>query len=287
MNGRIMKSQFTIFSFGIVVSDKKKNSNEIEVFPIEFNTEYSGDPTENRDVETKITNELEDKEDKKIKVDNTILASWIPIGQSNRLSSPDVCNGETVLIYRYEESNMFYWDTCFNETDLRKKEHMLIGCSNTDDIEEILTSSNTYYSLIDTREKNVILMHVSDNDGEHTTYDIHIDTKKGVFTMEDGKGNLVQIDSSKDEVNITTNEKVNIKTTEVNVDCTTYNLNCDDAHITASTLDIIADTTLFGKFEHTGNYTHTGTAKRMGALQQYGMVTAVPPIPTTSTLAQN
>ena len=279
-------SIFSPYSFGIVIGDKPPGTIA-EIFPIELRGLFTGDPSELKDIAGKLTDELSsNKEDIKLKLSNTIKAQWLPISNSNRLTAPDICNGETVMIYRFGDSQIFFWDTIFNESDLRKKEHVFFGCSNTDDIKEVLNDTNTYFWGVDTKNKDVVIIHTSDNDGELTTYDINIKTKDGILTVTDGKENSIVLDSGKDEITITTNKKINLNTKEVNIVCDTYNLKCTDAHITASTLDIIADTTHTGKYDHTGAYTHIGTAKRTGTFQLQGTLTAVPPILTTSTMAQ-
>ena len=247
LKDEVLTSRFKHYGFGIVTKDKIENEDSITVFPIEYMGEFDGKLDKTKLIKFIRTNELKDPILKSVVIDHTIPATWLPLHQSNRYGSPDVTNGETVALFRYADSNVIYWDTYFNETDLRKKEHYTIGCSNTDDNTEFIIEENSYYFTIDTRNKKVTLR-MADNDEEVCTYLMEFDTKKGVFKLIDGRGNFMELDSVKDTMSIFTNSTVNVKTKTVNIDCDDYNLNCKNYNVN----------TQVSNFNHDTSYTMTG-----------------------------
>jgi hypothetical protein len=280
----LVGSEFYHYGFGILTEDKKRDVNIIKVFPIEHMGTYSGKLDELKVIKYMTTNELEDPILKSVVVDHTVDATWLPIGQSNRYGSPDVCRGETVSLYKYGDSNVIFWDTMFNEDDLRKKEHLSFGCSNTDDITESLNEKNTYYNSMDTRKKFVKVIHTSDNDGELTTYDIDIDPVEGVLNIYDGRGNYIRLESELDQITIETNEVVNIKTKVVNVDCEDYNLTCNNYTLKSDVASVTADSSHSLKTSSNSVKADTNTIK--GATTIDGATTITPPLPTGSTVAK-
>jgi len=223
-----MKADFKFFSFGMVYLDKEKGSPIIKTFPIEHMASYAGELGTKKKIKTEMDVEKYSKQKFDVELEQIIDATWIPIGQSNRLTPPDASHGETVMLYKYGESNIIFWDTIGNESDLRKKEHIRMVYSNTSKFKEHLTPKNTYWQSVDCFDKFVKVIHTSDNDGELTTFDIDIQTEKGVLSVYDGRGNYIRLNSADDSISVKANKTVNITTETVNVKCNTYNLECDD-----------------------------------------------------------
>ena len=179
-----MMSQLKPYSLGIVVIDKPETSDVIQVFPSEQLPFAEGNLTTNKRMQ--------------------ISASWIRMGGSNRFTSPDVYKGETVQIYRYADTDEYFWDDTMREPSLRKKERVIHAVSNIPDKGGTQTLDKSYYVEISTKDKRVHL-HTSDNDGELCTYDLIIDTSKGNLTLLDGMGNIITLDSKPGNINFKIN----------------------------------------------------------------------------------
>lgn len=208
------KSGFHRHSIGIVAKDKEEDGYVIEVFPIESQTHTDGDIDKtyvdkvfNKDIHGNTKNIVLNKR-------VTLKATWMPFGDSNRSTAPNVKKGEQIQVYRYANTDDFYWDTIYNEFDLRRKEKIIHLYGNTDNFKEILTTSNTYWKKMDTINK-IVQLHTCDNDGELTTYDIMLDTKQGVLTVSDGRGNFIKLESAKDKLTTNILEDVEINTKRV------------------------------------------------------------------------
>jgi len=218
------RSKFHLYSMGIVAADKDEDGWEIECYPVE-NMSYRDGNIDDEDV-IKITNE-----NIYLKVDDIVLtkrvtveATWLQLHNTNRITPPNVKKGEQIEIYRYANTDEFFWCTPYYEKDLRRLEKVIHYYGNTTNFMEELNNDNTYWTKIDTINKMVHL-HTSDNDGEHTTYDITIDTAAGIMTTLDGKGNYIEFNSSTDTLNVKFNTEVNIEAPTITFTYDLFNLN--------------------------------------------------------------
>ena len=205
-----MKSMLHMFSLGIVVKNKEVDSDIVEVYPLEQLPMVDGNVQAYMD--TIIAN-IKDREDNEEEVElletYTISASWLPFGESNRFTSPDLVTGDTVILFRYADNETYYWTKIYTEGTIRELETVTYVYSNTPVPLTPLTPDNTYYVTVSTRDKYIHL-HTSTNDGEHTTYDVKIDTEVGRLTIDDGKGNYIHLLSDQDDLEIHINRDINI-----------------------------------------------------------------------------
>lgn len=279
-------SKLTIYGIGIVAVNKALNSNQIEVTPIEDLTMLDGEITDNVDTySAAATNSEGENYDVEAKTSVTINATWLPVGQSNRMTSPDVRRGEQVMLYRFADSDMYYWNTLRNDLRFRKLETVVFGISATKKEDATPNESNTYVFEVSTHKK-FIRLHTSQDDKEPFGYDIKLDTGNGVFTFEDTIGNKITLTSEDKQIrlenasgnyidlidnvlNISTNETINIKTAKTNIDSSelinintpTLTIKTDKTNMTASKLTIKAQTFHDGNFLLGGNL---GTTKGSG-----------------------
>lgn len=213
----MLKSKFNLYSVGYVAKDKIEDSWDVDVYPIEHVPTVTGDPNE-QIVLNNITKNI-NNESLSINVDKSriITAKWLPISNSNRVTPPDVCKGETVLVYNFAGTDEYFWNTLYAEPDLRKKEKVTYFFSNKTAINDPDYLNKGYYLTVDTFNKYVKL-HTADNDGELTTYDIDIDTANGILSLQDGKGNKLELNSDSDTMTIDLNHKlgINLKKFAVN-----------------------------------------------------------------------
>lgn len=203
-------SKFHIYSYGLVINDNLDNQSIIKVFPIEKIYDLEGDLNEVDTLDTTHNYKHLDTADieqptylpakEKITLDTTkyIYAEWASLNQPNRITPPNVCKGEYLLLYRYSNRDQFYWDAINSDVELRKTEHVVHRYSAKDSLDAKESNiEDSYYTVISSKDK-MLKIHTSDFNGEYTTYDIVIDTKNGNIKIEDGKGNYQELDSKKD-----------------------------------------------------------------------------------------
>ncbi len=207
-------SKFKFYSIGYVAKDIDYDSQYIDIFPVELQPGKDGDVNQ----EKVIKNTIEDMEGhiEKLEVKKTSLikAKWLAIGEPNRLEPPTVCKGESVLLYRYANSDAYYWSNIYNELHYRKREKYSIVLSNRPHIAKDDEDLSKVYSLtIDTISKHLTL-HTGDEDGEVTSYDFVLDGGEGFAVLTDGKENSISLDSNTSSIVLKSNNSVKTITTD-------------------------------------------------------------------------
>lgn len=200
---------------GKVTQDKGEDDWDILVHPMEIVPTYTGDISKENKINTTNEDHLGNQMNVIVNKDRRIRCRWIKMfGGANRVTPPSVCVGEIVTVINLGDSDKFYWtDSIFADSDFRKRENMILYLSNKDKATPNDTLQNGYYLRMDTYKK-VIHLHTSNNDQEFTTYDLHLNTKDGVLTFEDGKKNKYTWD--------TKNNKYIMHTDTQNGEFTTY-----------------------------------------------------------------
>lgn len=193
-------SKFRFYSSGLVAENKKLTSNEIEVTPVEDFTSLDGEITSNI-VDYKSTGVDANGRTytSNVKTKITIKAQWLPMGNSNRITSPDVRRGELVMIYQFGDSDKYYWTTLKQDNNLRKLETVIYAFSGTTNESETLNADNSYYLEISTHTK-LVTFHTSKSNGEPYSYTVQINTGSGNILVTDDIGNIIELNSKEDRV---------------------------------------------------------------------------------------
>lgn len=206
------------YSLGIVVKKKPYGDDIAEVWPVEhFSMEHGEVKEDTREMTLEVENLIGVPIPVDVKGSAILKAKWIPRGNSNRDTSPDVNVNETVMIYRYAHTDKFYWDTIFREPKLRRLEHVRYAYSNKPDGLDEFDPESSYWIEYSTAEKRIRL-HTSDNDGEACKYDITLKTDQGYLEIKDSLGNLIKLNSTAAVLTTETNSAVYFKTPLFHVD---------------------------------------------------------------------
>lgn len=183
------------YSLGIITENKPYGSDYAMICPIEnFSLEQDAIKEDTRDFQSKLPDMNGITKTAKLKGSAILRAKWIPYGNSNRDTAPDVRKNETVMIYQFGDTQSFYWDTLMREPELRRLEHVRYMYSNKPSGLDAFDSESSYWIEYSTVEKRIRL-HTSDNDGEACKYDVTIKTDEGTITVEDSLGNFQLHDS--------------------------------------------------------------------------------------------
>ena len=190
-------SKLHFYSTGIVAKNKELDSDLIEVTAIEDNSYLDGELTDQIE---KVEGEGKNKDGQSfnttVETTNSIKAKWLSFTDTNRMTSPDVRRGEKVVIWRFGDTDQFWWCTEQQDRKLRRLETVVWGFSNCSKENEESNHSNMYWVEISTHRK-VIRFHTSKNDGEPFAWDIQLDTKNGVFSIDDNDGGYFFYDAKK------------------------------------------------------------------------------------------
>ena len=232
-----MESNLKLYSVGIVIEAKQRGSDQIKVSPMEALPLQKGDMTQDqRTYKSNVPDATGVKRVSQVQGSNHIVAKWIPDGNDNRITSPDVQPGESVKIYRFADTDEYYWATMFREPKLRKLETVLTAVSNLPG-SGTFNKDSAYWTEVSTHDSH-IQVHTSQSNGEPYGYDIKLDAAAGKLTIQDTIGNVIVLDSAQSDVSITTNTSVHVKaptvsieSTEINFKASTVNIEADDINL--------------------------------------------------------
>lgn len=212
------ESKLKFYSLGIVAINKEKKSDHIKVTPIEELTLNNGKLTEQKNTyKVELPDAKGIERSSQVESDTMLIAKWIPFGQSNRITPPDVIAGETVIIFRFADTDEYYWTSIFREPGIRRLETVLYAFCNIPDGQEKFDKETSYWLEVSTDEKHIKL-HTSKNNGEPYEYDITIDTENGKILIDDNSGNSIELNSSQNEISAIANTHILLKAPLVTID---------------------------------------------------------------------
>ncbi|EKD22558.1 MAG: hypothetical protein ACD_84C00046G0002 [uncultured bacterium] len=170
-------------------------------------------------------------------------ATWLPLGGSNRITAPDVRRGETVVLYRFADSDEFFWVTLIDDFSLRKLETVVFAFSGTKVEGVKMDAGNTYFLEISTHSK-MIHLHTSKANGEPYSYDIQLNTAEGFLQIQDDDGNFFKFDSADRHIVMVNRDqsKVEINKTIINFE-SSDEINMKTRKLTQTAQDVITKAT--------------------------------------------
>lgn len=261
-------SKLHIWSLGTVAVNKPLNQHFIEVAPSEIDRMADGEITDDTaQYAVSGTDGQGGAYQDSVPMTKTIRAEWLPVGHSNRFSSPDVRRGETVAIYRFADVDKYYWTTLFNDMKLRKLETVIYGIVATSDENATAGADNTYFFEMSSHT-GTITLHTSKANGEFCIYDLQINAKQGYITIQDDLGNYFSFNSRERQIEVRNYDGTHLDINKTNFTLTvpdTYTVNAAKVRINASdSIEERAPTTLF-ETKHTikGQATVRGPFKVM------------------------
>ncbi len=183
------------YSLGVVAVTKARGSDEIEVTPIEEVSTVDGSLKDyQKDYSVSLSNVNATPTSATAKAKATIKAKWLAPGGSNRYTAPDVVAGERVLLYRYADSETYYWETIGHHPTIRRLETVRYVFSNQEGGNATVDESSSYWIEVSTHDQHVTLK-TSNNRGEKSVYSVVIDAKNGTVTVNDAEGNTLLLDT--------------------------------------------------------------------------------------------
>lgn len=182
-------SKLRTYCIGIVATDKPRNTDVISFYPVEGLSFEEGNPADNKeDVDVVIVNASGKSQKSKTERKSVLNARWFSDGSDGRQTAPDVINGETVRIYKYGDSEVFYWKTMFRECEIRRKEHVVFAYGNLASGRTPWDIDSSYGNMWSTHDKKIMFW-TSTSDGEKFKYNFTIDTLNSYYEMKDDIGN--------------------------------------------------------------------------------------------------
>lgn len=304
-------SQFHPYSYGVVASNKALNTWKVEVTPVEDLPMLDGQITDNM---SQFSAQGSDASGSAYQTQtnqsNTVTAVWLPIGNSNRMTAPDVRRGEQVMLYRFgDDTSKYYWVTMRNDLSLRKLETVIFGFSGTPTEGDAVNDDTTYVIGISTHQKK-LWVHTPQANGEPYGYDITLDTDAGTFTITDTINNKIYVNSDNHQIRFENADgsfldltgkalssyaadSMNFETNAFAIKCQTYNNDASNSiteQTTQATLtadggnQINANTNMAGDFTTEAGKNGSGNVKSSGNFSTTGTLEADAGISTKGTV---
>ncbi len=183
------------YGLGIVAVTKEDNVDTVMFFPAEkLSLEYGKVDEIKDEIEVEVLDSNNKKHKIKAERGAMMEARWFPDGTDGRQTAPDVVNGETIQIYRFRDSDVFYWKTILREPELRRLEHVVYAYSNLPSGRTKFELDSSYGHSWSTKDKKVTFW-TSQSNGEAFSYKFKIDTAASTWSMWDNVSNGFGIES--------------------------------------------------------------------------------------------
>lgn len=203
--------QGIVLTRGVAVKDLAVGSLMLEILPIDDLPNTDGDVGKNTMENT--TTLDKDGSAASVAIDTTkaVTAKWLPIMNPNQVTPPLLVKGEYVGLLNIDGTDEYYWYPWTNSFDLRLHDVFRLYFPSKPGISKDNLDQKGYMLVVDTLNKFAAFK-TTNADGEVTTYDIELDTKKGYFSFEDGFGNKFQLNSVTGESFTNVKKKTTINT---------------------------------------------------------------------------
>jgi len=196
----VQVSKLRFYSIGIVAENKLLSSKEVEVTPMEEMPIMDGELAPVAvDYKSKAVDKLGSSYETTVETTTTIKAKWLPLGAGNRITAPDVRRGERVILYKFGDTDQYFWTTENEDLKLRKLETVIYAFSATTNEGAEMNAQTFYFFEISTHKK-LITLHTSKDNGEPFGYDVQLDTGNGKLVITDDVGNYILLDSSLSQI---------------------------------------------------------------------------------------
>lgn len=209
----MLTSKLRFYSWGIVAEDKKEEDNNCWITPIETIPFVDGDLTTDP---TDYNIEGVDKDNKpyvvKLKSSAAINAQWLP-WNSNRITSPDLKQGELVILLKFGDVDRYYWVSTGMTDDMRRLETIMWGISDEPDPSVDLVPYENVWTIEACTRRKFFRLHTTKANGEPFAYTVEIDADYGKVTVMDDDNNHIFLDSAEQII-----QAKNKHATEITID---------------------------------------------------------------------
>ena len=187
-------SKLHFHSIGRVAANKPLDSKMVEVWSTETSSMTDGEITDALStVEASGMDADGNKFTVKVDTTNSVPAKWLPFGQSNRITAPDVRRGDRVMIWQFADGGEYWWTDMDDGIKLRRLETVIFAISGTPKEDTDPTSENTYFMEFSSHKK-AVTFHTSNANGEPFTWDFQVNAGEGNAVLKNSAGDYISID---------------------------------------------------------------------------------------------
>lgn len=192
-------SQWRLDMIGLVAVAKPEGSWEVEFYPTERLPMEEGDVNVTKDISTVVKDLKGNSNTSSGERKSKLTAVWIPGGADGRQTPPDVQPGEMLEIWRFADSERYFWKTYKNNPTLRRLEHVVYAFVNLTAFGVKMSIDSSYGYCFSTLNK-IVSIWTSKSDGEAFKYNFDINTRNSTVRLGDDVDNSFAINSEENEV---------------------------------------------------------------------------------------
>lgn len=245
-------SKLVFYSYGFAAENKKRNSQKLEIFPIEEAPMVDGEIKHQIDpYKTTLKDETGSTKNLSVKSTLTINCEWLPFGQANRITAPDLRRGSEVIIWKFGDEDKYYWTEARSSQSLRALETVIWRFSGTPKENQTPAADNSYYFEVSTHGKYVHFQNSKAN-GEKCIITIQINPGEGFLEISDDIGNGISMNSVESKIIAQTSGG-----TKLILDKNVFALEAPVSGVISAKNNIAIRTktlSIFANVEHAGSY---------------------------------
>lgn len=190
------------YAMAVVAENKPRTTNKIFATPMELANFSQGDlKADQTDLEAKGVDAKGKEYRIKVRAVSAQEYDWLPEG--NIVTAPDVRRGEQVFIYRYADTDKFYWVSTQLNRNLRRLEtttFMWQADPNAKN-DDPWTDENCYVLEVSTHD-GLVTFTTSQKNNEPFKYTFQLNTKEGFFSIQDQDVNVIQMNSAEQIIHL-------------------------------------------------------------------------------------
>lgn len=276
---------------GTVAATKQTNTNEIMVYLPGFAPAADGRTVATaQTVEKKSLNASGEEVASQVLTSNTFPAEWRAMGDTNRVTAPDVREGTQVSIYQVSGQNTYYWTTFGINAETMRLETVMWGYSANPALSENTPFNiDNFYTMTISTHSGFASFRTTQANGEKAAFEIKVDgmngkvmiggSAKNYLVKDDVAHSLTYINADgsiwcvdkkkitaycKDSITLNADEQINLLTKNFNLQCQTIGIKAELANVD------IKQTNWTGNIKQTGDYVQEGNFDQEGNITQKG-----------------
>lgn len=304
---------------GTVASTKQTNTDEIMVYLPGFAPAADGRVVAAvKEVEQVSENAYGEETTSRQLSSNTFPAEWRSMGDSNRITPPDVREGSQVAIYNVSGQNTYYWTTFGVNAETMRLETVVMGWSANPAIgDDTPFNIDNFYTMTVSTHEGFFALRTTQLNNEKTTFEVKVDAMNGrimigggfknyavfddverSFTYQNADKSIWSVNKKKivgyaaDSISLKADEQINFMTKTMNIVTEELAIKANHAEFEITTTDWrgdinhIGDTDQEGDYTQKGDYDQAGDTTRTGDSTSTGTVQGLTDV-TTATVSLN
>ncbi|MGL5397146.1 MAG: hypothetical protein ACRDBQ_18015 [Shewanella sp.] len=206
-------SQIEFYSLGLVAEDKPRNTDLIQVIPIEVTFSEPTKVAIQESFTERSHDSLFGKDCLVVKETNTITARWWKFN-SHQVKAPEVCKEDNVLIYRLGKTDVYFWMD-LGSANVKRLEDTLYAWAADPNNQMADDLSNAYVLNVSSMDKHITLRTSCANE-EAVAYVWQFNLRDGTHLTMDDRGNRSYINSLDNDLGFENAEgsKINVRGTQ-------------------------------------------------------------------------